>query len=115
MVKVSTILPGSSYASGVFTIPWTSLNAILTTPITPIDSFEAMLFAITEALYQRQTDGFITQPTVSCEISNRQYNKGVWEETAGLFSSADLLSTLITYDLDTSPSFSGNSIHPTSG
>jgi hypothetical protein len=115
MVKVSTVLPGASYASGVFSIPWTSLNAILTTPITPIDSFEAMLFAITEALFQRQTDGFITQPTVSCEISARSYSKGVWEESTGVFSSADLLSTLITYDLDSSPSFSGNTIHPTTG
>jgi hypothetical protein len=111
-MKVSTILPGSSYSSGVFTIPFSAINAILTSSITPLDSFEALLFGLCEALYQRQKDGFITQPTCSCEISNRAYQTSVWEEQTGVFSSADILSHLVSFDLDASATFSGNTIHP---
>jgi hypothetical protein len=111
-MKISTILPGSSYSSGVFSISFSSINSILTTSITPLDSFETLLFGLCEALYQRQKDGFITQPTCSCEVSNRAYQSSVWEETTGVFSSADILSHLVSFDLDVSASFSGNTIHP---
>jgi hypothetical protein len=111
-MKIATLLPGATYSSSSFTIPFTAINSILTTQITAEDSFEKLLFGLLEVVYQRQKDGFITQPTLSLEISNRAAQQGVWEETSGVFSNADLLSHLVTFDMDASPTFSGNNLHP---
>jgi uncharacterized protein (DUF2384 family) len=112
-MKVSTLIPGASYSSGSFTIPFSAINAILTTPITAEDSVEKLLFGLLEVVYTRQRDGFVTQPTLSLEISNRAAQQSVWEETTGVFSNADLLSHLVSFNFDTGPTFSGNNIHPT--
>jgi uncharacterized protein (DUF2384 family) len=112
-MKVSTLIPGASYASSSFTIPFSAINAILTTPITAEDSVEKLLFGLLEVVYARQKDGFITQPTLSCEISNRAAQQSVWEESTGVFSNADLLSHLVSFNFDVGPTFSGNNLHPT--
>jgi hypothetical protein len=112
-MQISTLLPGASYSSGSFVIPFSAINAILTTPITSEDSFEKLLFGLLEVVYARQKDGFVTQPTLSLEISNRAAQQSVWEEITGVFSNADILSHLVSFNLDTGPTFSGNNIHPT--
>jgi hypothetical protein len=112
-MKISTLIPGSSYGSSSFTIPYSAINGILTTPISAEDSFEKLLFGLLECVYARQKDGYITQPNLSCEISARQAAQSVWEEVNGVWSSADILSHLVTFNLDSGPTFSGNSLHPT--
>jgi hypothetical protein len=112
-MKIATLIPGASYSSGSFSIPFTAINAILTTPITSEDSVEKLLFGLLEVVFFRQKDGFITQPTLSLEISNRAAQQGLWEETPGIFSNADILSHLVSFNFDTGPTFSGNNIHPT--
>jgi hypothetical protein len=112
-MKVSTLIPSTLYSSGTFSISFSAINAILTTPITAEDSFEKLLFGLLECVYQRQKDGFITQPNLSCEISARQAQQSVWEEADGVFSNADILSHLVTFNLDSGPTFSGNTLHPT--
>jgi hypothetical protein len=111
-MKVSSLVPGASYSSGTFSIPYSAINAILTTPITSEDSVEKLLFGLLEVVYARQKDGFITQPNLSCEISARQATSSVWEETTGVFSNADILSHLVSFNFDVGPTFSGNNLHP---
>jgi hypothetical protein len=112
-MKVSTLIPNSSYSSGTFSISFTAINSILTTPITAEDSVEKLYFGLLELLFERQKTGFVTQPLLSMEISNRAAQSGVFEETTGVFSNAELLSHLITFNFDSGPTFSGNNLHPT--
>jgi hypothetical protein len=53
-MQISTLLPGASYSSGSFVIPFSAINAILTTPITSEDSFEKLLFGLLEVVYARR-------------------------------------------------------------
>jgi hypothetical protein len=112
-MKVSTVIPGASYASSTFSIPFSAINAILTTPITSEDSVEKLLFGLLEVVYTRQKDGFLSQPLISVEVSNRAAQQSVWEETPNLFSTADILSHLVSFNFDVGPTFSGNNLHPT--
>jgi hypothetical protein len=112
-MQIATRIPGASYSSGSFVIPFSAMNALLTTTMTSENSVEKLLFGLLEVIYQRQRDGFITQPTLSMEISNRASQETTWEETTGVFSNAQLLSHLVSFNMDSAASFNGDNIHPT--
>jgi hypothetical protein len=110
---LNTFLPGASYSAGAWHIPVSAVNSVLTSSVTGKDSAELLIFSLLEVLYQRQKDGFLTQPTISLECSNRAIGQSVWEEAPNNFSNCDLLSWLVSVNLDSSPSISRNDIHPT--
>jgi hypothetical protein len=112
-MKISTLCPGCTFSSSSFNISFSAINAVLTTPITSEDSVEKLLFGLLEVVYTRQKDGFLSQPLISVEVSNRAAQQSVWEETTGVFSNADILSHLVSFNFDTGPTFSGNNLHPT--
>jgi hypothetical protein len=111
-MKISTLIPSASYSAGSFTISFSAINAILTTPITSEDSFEKLLFGLLEVVYTRQKDGFLSQPLISVEVNSRSYTASIWEESPNVFSTADILSHLVSFNFDVGPSFSANNIHP---
>jgi hypothetical protein len=110
---MNTFIAGSSFSAGAWHIPVSAVNSVLTTSVTGKDSAELLIFSLLEVLYQRQKDGVLSQPTIAIECSNRATQASVWEEAPNTFSNCDLLSWLVSVNLDSTPVISGNDIHPT--
>jgi hypothetical protein len=98
MVAIATMIPGATYASSTFTIPWSAIAAITTVDATASDSFEKLVHALLMALFEKQNAGTVTQVTCGAEISSVSQSVGVVEVTANTFSDRLLWSALVTFD-----------------
>jgi hypothetical protein len=112
---ISMALPGASWSSvnSSFTIPYSALNASLTTSMTAADSFERLLFGLLETLHFRSKDGFITQVNCSASPDARSSSQSVTETATNVFDNTDLLTHQVSFAFTTSPVFNGNNIRPT--
>jgi hypothetical protein len=95
---ISAAIPGASYASGVYTIPISALNTILTQDINSMDSFERLVFALLQVIYEKQTAGTFAQPTCGVEISSTSLSSGTWETSTNVFADRLLSNFLVSFD-----------------
>jgi hypothetical protein len=102
---ISVAIPGASYSAGVFSIPWTALNTILTNDGSAVDSFERLIEALVTTIIEKTTSGAFTQPLLGVEVSSTSLGTGVWETPANTFSQHTLLSTVLTFDMGTSTGY----------
>lgn len=109
-LAIASFLPGASYASGTFTIPWTAINGVLATDITAADDTAKLLYALMQCLHEKQVAGTITQPTLACEIGNKSVTTGVWETSTNNFTSKYLVNHLLSTSFDSITVESGASI-----
>lgn len=112
-MKLSTILPGASYSSGVWTIPVTAINNILTTPVTGKDNFEVLLMSLLDVLWRRGEDGFIQQWTCSAEVNQRVIQQHEWQEIERQYDSVQLLTHQVSFNLTTASNVGPNDIQQT--
>ena len=110
MVAIATVIPGASYASGTFSIPWTALNAILSNDVTAVDNFEKLLYALLQCVNEKQILGSVTQPTLACEVANKAVQTGQWEYPANTFSDVTLVNFLAAFNFSTSLLENGTNI-----
>jgi hypothetical protein len=102
---IGTAIPGASYASSAFTIPWSALSAVTSLDPTAADSTERLLFALCQVLLEKQNSGAFTQPTLGVEVSNHSISQGTWETSVNSFGTRTLQSFLLTFDLGTSTAY----------
>ena len=77
---LSAIIPGCSWSSGVYTIPVSALNAILTSPMsTTVDSGAGFIYSILECLFQQQNSGVLQNYMASISIDAKNSTKSVYE------------------------------------
>jgi hypothetical protein len=98
----ATALPGASYATTTFTIPWTALTTITTNDTVAVDSFERMMFNLLMAVYEKQEAGTFTQTNLGMEISNVSLSRGSWETATNTFSDRTVHSFLVSFDCGSS-------------
>lgn len=105
MVLTATLIPGASYASGTFTIPWTALNTILPASITAADNIEKLIYALLQVVYTKQTAATptVSQSTLACEISAKQNSLSTWEFPANTFSQVYLTAFLVSLPFTVNP------------
>ena len=92
------MIPGASYGSSTFTIPWSAIAAITTVDATATDSFEKLLHALLMVLFEKQNAGTVTQVSCAAEISSVSQSVGVVVTVANSFSDRQLWSALVTFD-----------------
>lgn len=115
MVAIATFVPGASYATNTFTLPWASINTVLTgmgyTSVGAADSTERLLWALLTVLAGKQVAGTLSQPTCGCEVSQQgsTYNS-VWETQVGTFTASDVLTILATFRLTSNTQAIGNNV-----
>jgi methylmalonyl-CoA mutase N-terminal domain/subunit len=95
---ISSFIPGASYSAGVFTIPWTALNAATSVDTSPIDSAERFLQNLLTVLHERNTANTLTQPTFSAEVASTSLSVGTWETSTSNFSDRLIQSFLVCFD-----------------
>jgi len=106
----SALLPGASFSSNQWVIPVSSLNSVLANDIVGKDSIELLIHSLLSALDEAQTAGAVKQVNCAAEVSNRSLGRSTWEESQNVFSNCVLSSFLVSFNLSTSPSESGNDI-----
>lgn len=110
MVQIESLIPGASFSSNVFTIPVSALNAKLANDISGSNSAEKLYYALLQLLLDEQEAGTLSQPQVAMEIGNKSHQRSVWEEQTNVFSSCNLTSFLVSFNMSTNPVESGNDI-----
>ncbi|KAG5189037.1 hypothetical protein JKP88DRAFT_243299 [Tribonema minus] len=111
MVAIASFLPTASCAttgtvsisSASYIIPVSAINAVIsgTGSIGTGDSAERLLYGLLQALYTRNQAGTITQPSMGCEIANKNITKSVWEGTLNNFANVNLVNFLVSHNLGT--------------
>jgi hypothetical protein len=105
MVATATAIPGATYATSTFTIPWSALTAITSVDATPADSFEGLLYALCQCVLEKQNLGTFSGPTLGVEVSNHSLSQGVVETSTNTFSNRTIQSYLLTFDLGSSTAY----------
>lgn len=110
MVAIAAFLPGASYAT---TVPVTISSASYVVPVSAIntaispltlgtgDSAERLLYGLLQALYTKNQNGSIGQAQLGCEVSGKSLTKGIYEATAGNFTTVSLVNFLVSHNLGT--------------
>jgi hypothetical protein len=101
MAPIATIVPGASYASGVYTIPVTALNSAMLRSFTANGSFEQLAYALLEILYEKYQAGALAQYQVAAEVSNKVIQSSIFEKTQNVFSNCTLVSMLTSFCFET--------------
>ena len=110
-MPIATFLPGATYSSGVYTIPYTALNTALTTSITAADDTAHFLYALLEGLNEKINNGTISQVSLAAEVANKSVQGGgIWETAANTFTSKNLVNYLVSFPFDTVALESGANI-----
>jgi len=95
-MPIATFLPGATYSSSTFTIPWSALNAVLATDITAADDSAKLLYALAQCLYEKQQAGTVLQTNLACEVANKSVTAGVWETSTNNFTTKYLVNHLLS-------------------
>ncbi len=99
---IASLIPGASFASGVYSIPVSSLNAILTSPMsTTIDSGASFVYAVLECLFQQQQSGVLQNYMAAVSIDAKNSTKSVYEVSQNTFQSVSLVSYLASFPFST--------------
>lgn len=99
---LAQIIPGCTYSGGVWSIPASALNAILTSPIsTTVDNGAALIYAILECVYQQQQSGTLQNYMVACSVDAKQNSKSVYETSQNTFTNVSLVSYLTSFPFTT--------------
>ena len=98
---ISALIPGASYAAGAFTIPWASLNSLLTNQVTAADSAERLILALAQVIQAKQDAGTIQQYNFGAEVSSKSISKSTWEASINNFSDVTVVSYLLSFNLGT--------------
>lgn len=96
---ISTAVPGCTYSAGVYTLPISALNTILTNDLTVEDSFEKLVFGLCQVLLEKQESGAFTQTNLSCEIGNHSVTRGIWETSTNSYSTKTLQNFLVSFPM----------------
>jgi hypothetical protein len=110
VMLIANLIPGCTYASGVFTIPVTALNNILLNDVTAKDSAELLVYSLLQAIYEKQQLGSLSQPLIALEVSNKAVQSSVWESPANTFNNCTLVSYLTSFNFSSSTLENGNNI-----
>jgi hypothetical protein len=103
MVLVASMIPGASYTSATFTIPWSALTALTTVDATPIDSFERLLHTLLTIVHEKCTANTITQVSCGVEVASKSLSVGTWEgPTANSFADILVDSFLVCFSAGSS-------------
>ncbi len=97
MVKtIAQLFPGCSFASGVYSIPVSALNSILTSPMsTSVDSGASLVYALLESLWQQQQSGVLQNFMAAVSIDAKNSTKSVYETSQVSTTTIVHLSTLL--------------------
>lgn len=109
-MPIATLIPGATYSSSSFTIPWSALNSILTTSVTAADDSAKLMYALAQVLYLKQQAGTVLQTNLAAEVAAKSVTTGVWETSTNNFTSKYLVNHLLSFPLDSITSEAGNSI-----
>lgn len=95
---ISALIPGASYASGTFTIPWTSVNALITNQIVAADSAERLILALAQIIDAKQKAGTLQQYNFGAEVSSKSISTSTWETAVNTFSDVTVISYLLSWN-----------------
>jgi hypothetical protein len=102
MAPIATIISGVTYSAGTYTIPDSALNTNLLKGFTGDGSLERLHYALTQCIYEKNQAGSLSAYQAAIEVSNKVTQSSLWERTQNVFSTATLVSMLVTYCVSTS-------------
>ena len=112
---ISTLVPGATYATSTFSIPWASLNSAVTaaggSSTTAADSVERLLYNLLLLIQLKQVQGTITAPLLGMEVSAAGITQNSqWETTTNTFTACDIASLLASFRLTGTTTQAGGNV-----